>query len=119
MMDKRAVGTHKHRALCYVCQRQFAPSFLRPWISVRPGVSELLTQERGELGELDWQVIESLGSGQPISQPPEDMLEGKVTFGERMADCVAQFGDYWTFVLTFTFALFLYGQTSGSFFPRQ
>ncbi|WP_222433743.1 DUF1003 domain-containing protein [Pistricoccus aurantiacus] len=138
MMDRRAVGTHKHKALCHVCQRQFAPSSLRPWISVRPGVLELiaraapgwdegkaicrkdltkyrrlyveqlLAQERGELGELDRQVIESLGSGQPISQPPEDMLEGKVTFGERMADRVAQFGGSWTFILAFTAVLIVW-----------
>ncbi|MFT6088807.1 MAG: putative membrane protein [Sulfitobacter sp.] len=104
---------------------------MRPWVSVRPGVSELITRdhpdwgpgksicrddltvyrgayverllerERGELGELDRQVIESLQTGQILSQ---NMIDGdgmRGTFGERAADRVASFGGSWTFILIF------------------
>jgi uncharacterized membrane protein len=125
-------GTHRHPATrCHVCQRPFPAAALRPWISVRPGVTALvaaavpgwgdggficrddlaryrrlyveglLEQERGELGALDRQVIASLESGQYISQNPTTAIEESATFGERMADRVASFGGSWAFILIF------------------
>ncbi|MBQ0813369.1 MAG: DUF1003 domain-containing protein, partial [Marinobacter sp.] len=61
--------------------------------------------ERGELNELDRQVIESLESGQLVSRNPLDEIEKKSTFGERTADKVAKFGGSWTFILSFTVVL--------------
>lgn len=116
---------------CLICRRKLGPAKMRPWVSVRPGVSELITRdhpdwgpgksicrddltvyrgayverllerERGELGELDRQVIESLQTGQILSQ---NMIDGdgmRGTFGERAADRVASFGGSWTFILIF------------------
>ncbi|MCB1678552.1 MAG: DUF1003 domain-containing protein [Halioglobus sp.] len=104
---------------------------MRPWISVRPGVSDLiaasapgwsegkyickpdlarfrrqyveqlLADEKGELDELDRQVIASLEAGQPISRNPDEEAEGRYTWGERLADKVAQFGGSWTFIVSF------------------
>jgi uncharacterized membrane protein len=126
------------KVLCHVCQRPFSPNKLRPWVTVRPGVSELinqaapgwdtdkficshdlsrfradyveklLAQERGELGELDRQVIESLQTGQLVSQ---NLIEGDAeaaTFGERMADKVASFGGSWAFIITFVVVLIVW-----------
>lgn len=108
---------------------------MRPWISVRPSVSELISNaapgwsegkqickpdlvrfrrqyveqllkdERGELDELDRQVIESLEAGNFISRNPEDEIEKKSTFGERTADKVAEFGGSWTFIISFIVVL--------------
>jgi uncharacterized membrane protein len=116
---------------CLICRRKLDPAKMRSWVSVRPGVSELITRdhpdwgpgksicrddltvyrgayverllerERGELGELDRQVIESLQTGQILSQ---NMIDGdgmRGTFGERAADRVASFGGSWTFILIF------------------
>lgn len=120
---------------CHVCQGAFSISRTRPWVSVRPGVSDLinaaypgweagkhicrtdlanfrgayveglLEKERGELSELDRQVIESLQSGQLVSQNPLDEVGETATFGERMADHVAAFGGSWTFIITFSVTL--------------
>ncbi|MDI3337471.1 DUF1003 domain-containing protein [Defluviimonas aestuarii] len=129
-------GHHRQRTeTCHVCQRQYPMSELRPWISVRPGVStliadaapgwadgrficrtdlgtyrrlyveRLLEEERGELGELDRQVIASLESGQYVSQNPQAAIDETASFGERMADRVASFGGSWGFILTFTMVL--------------
>jgi len=125
-------------AVCHVCQRQFEASLLKPWIAVRPAVStlivsaapgwedgkaicrddlvkfrhlyveQMLAQERGELGKLERQVIESLDNRQLISQNPQDLLEKNGTFGERMADRVALFGGSWGFILTFTAVLLVW-----------
>ncbi len=123
---------------CHVCQGAFPPSRLRAWISVRPGVSELINEaypgweagkhicradlatfrgayvegllerERGELTALDRQVIESLESGQLVSQNLLDQAEEAATFGERMADKVAIFGGSWMFIISFTMILIIW-----------
>ena len=116
---------------CEVCEKSFDRVQARPWSLVRPGVSkliardrpdwadgqficrrdlaiyrrqhleQLLEQERGELSALDQEVIASLEHGQIISQIPEEMMQERETFGERMADYVATFGGSWTFILSF------------------
>lgn len=118
-------------APCIVCQRKLPASKMRPWVSVRPGVSELiaadhpdwgpghaicrddladyrgiyverlLERERGELGDLEKQVIESLQTGQLLSQNLLDDDGTGASFGERAADRVAAFGGSWTFILLF------------------
>ncbi len=130
-----SVNHHRRTETCHVCERRFPASELRPWISVRPGVSaliaaakpgwgdgrficradlgtyrrryveQLLEEERGELGALDRQVIASLESGQYISQNPQTAIDERATFGEQMADRVASFGGSWAFILAFTLVL--------------
>lgn len=134
-MAKAASIAAKAQPVCHICGQTFPASKMRPWISVRPGVSELITHdapgwsdgeqickpdlirfrrqyveqlladERGELDELDRQVIESLEAGEFVSRNPEDEIERKSTFGERTADKVAEFGGSWTFILSFAAVL--------------
>lgn len=74
----------------------------------REYVEQLLKNERGELDELDRQVIESLAAGNFISRNPEDESEKKSTFGERTADKVAEFGGSWTFIISFVVVLIVW-----------
>ncbi len=67
----------------------------------RDYVERLLADERGELADLDRQVIASLEAGEPVSRNPEEEAEQRYTFGERLADGVAEFGGSWTFILSF------------------
>lgn len=126
------------RPVCHICGQTFPASKMRTWISVRPGVSELISRaasgwgedksickpdlarfrrqyveqlladERGELDVLDRQVIESLEAGQLISRNPADEIEQKSTFGERTADKVAEFGGSWIFILSFLAVLIIW-----------
>lgn len=128
----------KETAPCHVCHHAFPAAKLRPWLSVRPGVSALIEQahpgwvegcsicaadlstfrsayvetlletERGEIGELERQVIESLSSGQLVSQNMVDDPEVRGSFGERAADRVAAFGGSWTFILLFGMILIVW-----------
>lgn len=131
MTEKPKSGT----GTCIVCHRNLPAARLRPWVSVRPGVSELIAQshpdwgpgqaicredlaefrgsyvekllerERGELGDLDRQVIDSLQSGQILTQSLIDDPGMRGSFGERAADRVAAFGGSWTFIIVFTAVL--------------
>ena len=123
---------------CQVCEQEFPVSRLRSWASVRPGVSALIAEahpgwadgavicqkdlavfrdayveqllacERGELGDLERQVVQSLQSGQILSQHLLDEAGSGSTLGERAADRVAAFGGSWTFILWFTAILFVW-----------
>lgn len=134
-MRKAVSHDSARRSACHICGKVFATSKMRPWISVRSGVSELIAQaapgwsegknickpdltrfrrqyieriladESGELTELDRQVIDSLAAGEIVSRNPDDEIEKQATFGERTADKVAEYGGSWAFILSFSAVL--------------
>jgi uncharacterized membrane protein len=61
-------------------------------------VAQLLERERGELSELERQVVESLAREETVSRDVEAAWEHHRTLGERVADAVADFGGSWTFI---------------------
>lgn len=50
------------------------------------------------LGQLERRIIGSLLSQLPSARDPNQTFEAQATFGERVADQVAQFGGSWTFI---------------------
>ena len=64
-------------------------------------VADLLERERGELSELDRQVVESLAREETVARDVEAAWDVHRTFGERVADVVADFGGSWTFIGSF------------------
>ena len=122
-------STKPEQPTCAVCGKSFAPSQLQTWQDIRPGISALiaaevpdwskgavicqsdlarfrrlyvermLADERGEIGALEHQVLDSIETGQTVSRAPTAVQPA--TFGQKMADRVARFGGSWTFILTF------------------
>ncbi len=64
-------------------------------------VEQLLTEEHGELSALDREVIESLRQHELLTRNLNVQFEQRATFGERIADRVAQFGGSWSFIGAF------------------
>jgi uncharacterized membrane protein len=64
-------------------------------------VEDLLASERGELSDLERQVVESLAREETVSRDVEAAYDDKRTFGERAADVVAEFGGSWNFIGAF------------------
>jgi uncharacterized membrane protein len=64
-------------------------------------VRHTLEDERGELGELESQVVESLRERELLSQEVDEEIDRHLSFGQRLADRVASFGGSWTFILIF------------------
>jgi hypothetical protein len=58
-------------------------------------VEQLLERERGELSDLERQVVESLAREETVARDVEAAWAGKRTFGERVSDFVADFGGSW------------------------
>lgn len=112
---------------CQICGSQQASS-LRPAALVRPSVVELiqrrtrswdengwicvqdlqhfqhevvedvLTAEKGELTQLEREVLESLRKHETLSANPELEFDSRLSLGERMADHIADFGGSWAFL---------------------
>jgi uncharacterized membrane protein len=64
-------------------------------------VQDVLTTEKGELTELDEEVVRSFREQELISQDINAEFDKKNTFGQRVADRVAEFGGSWMFLGTF------------------
>lgn len=120
---------------CQICHKSLAASHLVPARFVRPGIVELIKgahpdwssdgyichddmnryrsqyvqnamqDEKGELSELELEVIQSLKDHDVLSQNINLTAKGDFTFGERLADRVASFGGSWTFIIFFTSVL--------------
>lgn len=71
-------------------------------------VEQLLERERGELSELERQVVESLTREETVTRNIELAWAGKRTLGERVADFVADFGGSWHFIISFFVVLLLW-----------
>ena len=64
-------------------------------------IENMLTEERGELGRLDVEVLASLRENEITVTNINEQLAGQSSFGGRMADRMAEFGGSWRFVLLF------------------
>ena len=64
-------------------------------------IRSLLKKERGELEELDENVIQSLQAHETLSANIEKSFEKTLSFGERLSDKIASFGGSWSFIIIF------------------
>jgi uncharacterized membrane protein len=67
-----------------------------------------LTQEKGELTQLEHDVLVSLKEHETISENLNQTFDKDFTYGERLADNVARFGGSWRFILLFAFVLVIW-----------
>ncbi|MDX8430958.1 MAG: DUF1003 domain-containing protein [Candidatus Algichlamydia australiensis] len=120
---------------CLVCGKEFSKKHLFPTALMRPSffeflrknhnncdngyicpvdlrkarsdhIENLLEEERGQLSELDQEVLESIEQHDLLTEDISKKFETGATFGERLADRVAKFGGSWTFIVCF-FSLLL------------
>ena len=64
-------------------------------------LTSLIIQEKGEIDEIDRDVMDAIKNNSILSENIQDELESELTFGQRLADKVAAFGGSWTFIITF------------------
>jgi len=68
-------------------------------------VKSLLEMEKGELTELEQEVLQSLHQQEILSRNPEIERQSGLTFGQRLADRIAELGGSWTFIIGFACVL--------------
>jgi uncharacterized membrane protein len=65
-------------------------------------VHTLLVAEKGELSDLEQEVVRSLQTHETLASDVDSDYEESWTFGERLADHIADFGGSWTFLICFS-----------------
>jgi uncharacterized membrane protein len=69
-------------------------------------VQHAIEAEKGELSKLEEDVVRSLRENELLSRDLNKEFDSKMTFGERAADKVAEFGGSWRFIGIFAAVLF-------------
>lgn len=69
-------------------------------------IANFLSKQVDELSELEQNVARSMSENTTIVNDDEDPQN--ITYGQRIADKVADFGGSWTFIISFSFFLFLW-----------
>lgn len=69
-------------------------------------VEEVLKAEKGELSQLEQEVLDSLQKQETLSANADVEFDATLTLGQRLADRVADFGGSWTFIIIFAVVLF-------------
>lgn len=64
-------------------------------------LSSLITEENGELANIDKDVIEALKNNSFLTENFTNETEDELTLGQRLADKIAFFGGSWAFIITF------------------
>ncbi|PKL38417.1 MAG: hypothetical protein CVV44_11055 [Spirochaetae bacterium HGW-Spirochaetae-1] len=64
-------------------------------------LNELVISERGEVTELEREVLETMKQADFLSRNINIEEEEKFTTGQHVADIVARFGGSWTFIISF------------------
>ena len=68
-------------------------------------VAHVLEEQRGELSSLDAEVLRSLREQEALSEDVNEQFDSQLTYGERLADKVAEFGGSWRFIIAFAAVL--------------
>jgi len=64
-------------------------------------VRSLIEDEKGEVSDLDKEVLESISRNEILSTQVDQEFESRLTFGQHLSDRIAQFGGSWTFIIFF------------------
>jgi len=71
-------------------------------------VQDSLKSEKGELSELDRAVLKSMREQETLAKDVDKDFDSNLTFGQRLADKVAEFGGSWKFIIMFSVFLVLW-----------
>ena len=71
-------------------------------------IEEILATEQGELSKLDKEVVRSMVHHDTLTKNVNSQFEKKLTFGERIADKVAEFGGSWKFIGIFALVIIVW-----------
>lgn len=64
-------------------------------------IESTLKEELGALTSLEQDVLDSMHKGEFIAENIDEGLDRNLTFGQRLADRIADFGGSWTFITSF------------------
>lgn len=123
---------------CQICKSQFALDEVVPARAIRPAIVSVIKEkhphwslkgficqsdldvfrtsyvqrsleaEKGELTKLETEVVNALNQEELMAKNINSEFENKLSFGQRIADKVAEFGGSWNFIIIFLSILVLW-----------
>jgi uncharacterized membrane protein len=136
-------------AICQVCKSEKRPSEMMPASLVRGAIAErikaacpdwtfasyiciadlnrfrneylsdMIKQDKGELTEIETDVVRSLHEQELLSKNLNDEYARQLTLGQRLADKIADFGGSWQFIGIFGAVLLLWVTVNTTFFLKR
>lgn len=98
MMRKVHADIAKHDFVCLNCLSHYRTDY----------VEQVLEEEKGELSSIEDIVIRSMKEEELLSKNINAEFESKLSFGDRIADRVADFGGSWRFIILFGCIIFVW-----------
>jgi len=133
MVDKTSV-----ESMCKICGQSYEQNELIPARSVREDLAKLIRaehpdwdqyglicrtdldhyreiyvqnaieEEKGELTNLEQEVVKAISAQELLSKNVNKEFDSNLSFGQHLADKVAEFGGSWKFIIIFLSVLFLW-----------
>lgn len=91
LVQKKHPDFNAQSVICQSCLDHFRAEY----------VEDVLETERGELTAIEQEVIDSFRDHQLFAENLNTEFDGRRTWGERVADRIAEFGGSWRFILLF------------------
>ena len=98
LIQKQHLDWDYGHLICLSCLNQFRVQY----------VEDTLEEQRGELTALENAVIENLKEQALLSRNTAVEFETHLSFGDRLADRVAEFGGSWSFLISFGIILVIW-----------
>lgn len=95
--------------ICTSCLRKFRMEY----------VEDTLEAQRGELTRVEDAVMDSLKEQEILSRNINPEFDRKLSFGQRLADRVADFGGSWRFIIIFLATLLIWIAINSMFLLRR
>ena len=71
-------------------------------------IHNMLTEEKGELSQLEAEVFESLKQHDIVASDVDEEFEQQLNLGERLADTISDFGGSWKFIGLFSLVILVW-----------
>lgn len=95
--------------ICLSCLNRFRADY----------IEDVLETDKGELSSLEQELVESLRNEELISSNVNEEFYKQLTFGERMADKIAEFGGSWYFIGIFSVVILFWIAMNTIFLMRK
>jgi uncharacterized membrane protein len=82
-------------------------------------LQKVLAEEKGDLNALEEEVLDRINNLTTMSKDVDSQAEEKLSFGERLADKVAEFGGSWVFIICFGGFIFVWILTNVLFLAQK
>jgi uncharacterized membrane protein len=82
-------------------------------------LAHLIEEEKGEMAQIDRDVMNAIKNNAILSENIQDEIDSKLSLGQQIADRVASFGGSWTFIITFFLFILVWMIINVSLMGRQ